>query len=54
MLACHAINPYLRLEKGDNEIRGHWFWNGGSLHIITWDSGKLLAEPEIFYHDKKE
>ena len=29
MLDWHFIDPGLKAEKGDNKIRGHWFWNGG-------------------------
>ena len=44
MLAYHIIDLYLRVEIRDNKIRGHWFWNGVLLHIITWDLGKCIAE----------
>ena len=49
MLGYHFIDPYLGVEKGDNKIRGYWFWNSGLwhvLHISTWDSWKS--------HDKRE
>ena len=48
MLACQFIDPGLGVEKGDNKIRGHWFWNSVLRHQLrtsTWDSGKFQAEP---------
>ena len=48
MLACQFIAPGLGIEKGDNKIRGHWFWNSGLRHLLRtspWDSGKFQAEP---------
>ena len=57
MLTYHFIDPYLGTEKGDSKIKEHWFWICGLRHlqhISAWDSGKFHAEPEIFFHDKKE
>ena len=34
MLAGHFIDPDLKVDKGDNKIRGHWFWNGGLKHLL--------------------
>ena len=53
ILGCHVIDPYLKVEKGDNKIRGHWFWNGDLLHIVTWDSGIFLAQPKFFLWQKR-
>ena len=57
MLACHFIDPDLKVEKGDNKIRGHWFWNGGLKHLLhtsTWHSGKFKQSMSAFFSNKKE
>ena len=52
MLACQFVDPGLKVENGDNKIRGHWFWNGGFKHLLhtgTWHSEKFQAEPVCFF-----
>ena len=39
-------------KTGDNRIRGHWFWSGGSrnlLHTSTRDSVKVQGELVCFF-----
>ena len=52
MLACHFIDPDLKVDKGGNKIRGHSFLNGGLKHLLhtsTWHSGKFPAESVCFF-----
>ena len=56
MLAYHFIDPNLKVEKGDNKIRGQWCGNSGLKHLphtSTWHSGKFEAESLLFFVTKK-
>ena len=32
MLACHFIDSDLKVEKGDNKVRGHWWFETSAAH----------------------